>query len=130
MRACIECGRPSPGTRCADHERIFKRTQNAKRIGYGTSTRYWQTLSRQAKERDGYRCRGCGTTHDLTVHIRPELEGNHRTAKLEDCETLCRRCHGAVDGGRAVDKDGGGVVTRRGERSPASPSQRPRFLIS
>jgi group II intron reverse transcriptase/maturase len=56
-------------------------------------------LRRQALERDGYRCRSCGTPVDLTTsecdHIRPV----HRFRRpvdantLENLETLCIPCH-------------------------------------
>lgn len=60
--------------------------------------------------RDGYRCQlavddGC-TEAATTVHIRPELGGNHLTATLEDCTSACAHCHGVVDAPRARQRIG------------------------
>jgi hypothetical protein len=36
-----------------------------------------------------------------TVHIDPRLGRNHDLATLADCISMCRQCHGAIDGARA-----------------------------
>lgn len=41
---------------------------------------------------DGYRCRRCGTTDDLTIdHIMPVSRGG--TNERSNLQTLCRRCN-------------------------------------
>jgi 5-methylcytosine-specific restriction endonuclease McrA len=49
-------------------------------------------LRRQVFERDGYRCRQCGSPDDLCAdHIIPEFRGGPAT--LENLQTLCRACN-------------------------------------
>lgn len=53
-------------------------------------------LRTQALERDGYRCQECGTDEKLVVHHKiRRLERSKKDAisRLEDLQTLCRRCH-------------------------------------
>lgn len=58
-------------------------------------------------ERDGWKCLICGSVDDLTVdHI--DGNGRHSATPNNDMgnlRTLCRKCHGSVDG-----KKGGGKV--------------------
>jgi hypothetical protein len=75
-----------------------------KNKAHGTHTSYWRQLRQQALERDGYQCRlnvdhRC-TRRATTVHIRPELGGDHLRAGLNDCVSACRTCHGILDGRR------------------------------
>jgi 5-methylcytosine-specific restriction endonuclease McrA len=53
------------------------------------------------KIRDGHQCQHCGTSRDLTVHLDPNLAGNHFAATIDDCITVCRACHGTIDAPRA-----------------------------
>jgi hypothetical protein len=114
MRVCSErgCGRPYnplPGDRsrrCPLHAPAHKQRQAAKVKGARTGTSHWQTLRKQALERDGHRCQRIVYGQPCllpanTVHIRPELGRNHDLATLNDCTSMCRRCHGAIDGARA-----------------------------
>jgi 5-methylcytosine-specific restriction endonuclease McrA len=74
----------------------------------GTSSPRWQRLRKQALERDNHTCQvarlGLGRTcvnPANSVHISPHLGRNHDRAELADCTSLCRSCHGAIDGARA-----------------------------
>jgi hypothetical protein len=53
---------------------------------------------------DGGRCTfrldGC-TGRAETVHLAPELGGNHLLATLENTGSACRRCHGVTDAPRS-----------------------------
>jgi len=53
-------------------------------------------LKLRAKMRDGFRCVRCGSTSNLMVHH------NHgsQSRRLEDLETLCRKCHHSEHGYR------------------------------
>jgi hypothetical protein len=113
---------------CPDCQRADDRRRNAKRRASGRTTAAWQRLRLAALHRDGYACRRCGRTgtrHTLTVHLRPELGGNHRIAALDDLTTLCRSCHGSIDAPRAQ----GGVTTTSFSGSEL-PAPRPRFSRS
>ena len=101
---CV-CGAlvPKPG-RCPDCQRADDRRRNRKRVESGRTTAAWQRLRAAAIHRDNYTCQRCGvsgTVKTLTVHLRPELGGNHRAATLDDLVTLCRSCHGKTDAPRA-----------------------------
>ena len=71
----------------------------ARRRAHKRNTAAWKRLAAVVKARDGC-CLDCGTTHDLTVHLHPDLAGQHDLATPDDCLTLCRSCHGAREGGR------------------------------
>ena len=54
--------------------------------------RNWQLVSRQALERDNWRCQKCGKRQNLDVHhVRYRSHG--RVDKLENLITLCVACH-------------------------------------
>jgi hypothetical protein len=114
LKVCSEpgCGRPYqpvPGqrsARCPLHAPAHKQARASKVKASGTSSAHWQRLRKQALERDGYRCQrivygqACLQPAN-TVHIAPHLGRNHDLATLDDCMSMCRRCHGAIDGARA-----------------------------
>jgi 5-methylcytosine-specific restriction endonuclease McrA len=82
------------------------RRRQARRRAHGRTTSRWQSLRKLALERDGYVCQlqvdaGC-TGVATSVHLRPELDGNHDAATLDDCTSGCAHCHGVVDGRRGV----------------------------
>lgn len=53
--------------------------------------------------RDGYRCRECGSTEDLTVdHVVPRCEGGRNG--FDNLQALCRHCN---------NRKGNGVVVGR-----------------
>jgi 5-methylcytosine-specific restriction endonuclease McrA len=84
------------------HKDNQRRAAKSKRNGLRSP--YWQAVREARLRLDGYRCvlqhDGC-TGYAETVHIPPELKGNHLLATVETCRSACRRCHGVEDGGRA-----------------------------
>lgn len=79
--------------------------RSRKRVQSGRTSAAWNRLRAAAIHRDNFACRRCGregTIGTLTVHLRPELGGNHWAAALDDLTTLCRSCHGSVDAPRAA----------------------------
>jgi len=55
-------------------------------------------------ERDGWKCQICGSIENLTID---HIDGNGRHSKrpnnnLENLRTLCRSCHGSVDGKKGM----------------------------
>jgi 5-methylcytosine-specific restriction endonuclease McrA len=122
---CIDCSRlfaekPTRG-RCPDCGRLWRardnRRRQAKGKAHGRHTAHWKRLRRAVLERDGRACVRCGAVDDLTVHIDPRFADQHSTATAEVCITLCRRCHGRLDGARArVDgtRERGPFSGRRG----------------
>jgi 5-methylcytosine-specific restriction endonuclease McrA len=103
-RLCPKCGafngRNNLAGLCESCKRADNQRRNQKRKDSGRTTEAWQRMRLTALERDGYVCQheGCGATgtaKTLTVHLRPELGGNHFAATLNDLTTLCRSCHGS-----------------------------------
>jgi 5-methylcytosine-specific restriction protein A len=84
-RPCIECGRPSQGSRCEIHALPDHR----KRAGYGYA---WTQLSREIRERFPW-CALCGTAGvPLHVdHIIPRSLGG--TDHPSNLRPLCSPCH-------------------------------------
>lgn len=58
-------------------------------------TEVWKKIRRYILQRDGYRCKICGSAHPLHVHhIRyPDVWG---TEDPEDLVTVCDRCHNDI----------------------------------
>lgn len=113
-RPCIDCGEPTPGTRCtscapADARRTERaRTRpGPRRIGY---TSAWDRLSKRARAAQPW-CLDCGTDQDLT--------GDHRrwpARGLEDVDVVCRACNSrrgparTLGGRGTTNSDGTGVL--------------------
>lgn len=99
VRLCPKpgCGRTDPHTHLDAHDQA-RRTAKTKASGRGRAA--WHRLRQATIARDGC-CTVCGTTHDLTVHLHPSLNGNHWLAGLDHVTTLCRSCHGRLDAPRA-----------------------------
>jgi hypothetical protein len=141
MKACIKHGLYQPGSpsiprgRCPDCYREDNQRRARKQQAHGRTTAHWRNVKAQAKSLAGYRCQNCGAHEEptprgwLSVHLRPELQGNHRQATPQDCIVLCLSCHGTLDGPRASqtqkqpgpsssDFQGGWV---RGTQGPSCP---------
>lgn len=126
-KICPDCSRmhPGPQARCPAHHlahtRIDNRRRKRKAVEHGRCTAAWEHTRLARLQLDAYTCQACrgevcGNRH-LTVHLAPELEGNHRDATVDDCITLGAKCHGRIDGRRARRK--GGVVPKtRSQQSP------------
>lgn len=88
---CIDCGEPSPTTRCPEHTKPDLRGSAAQR-GYDRS---WQALSRRARRMQPF-CTDCGTRDDLTVDHTPEAWARRErglTIRLQDVAVVCRSCN-------------------------------------
>ena len=100
LKICVRCLRAVPvvGHRCRGYSlEREKRRLAAKRKSKGWATAAWAKTRAKAIRRDRA-CRACGRMDDLTAHLL--LGENHATARVADVITLCRRCHGKLDGGR------------------------------
>lgn len=89
------------------------------------NTEAWRRLCAAVFQRDGYRCRGmlptgqrCGAvgkqiggTATLTgAHLVSSFVAPERALDPANVVTLCRRCHGRLDGGKS--RGGRGRLTR------------------
>jgi 5-methylcytosine-specific restriction endonuclease McrA len=95
-RLCPACGRadvgPDRACGATHHRRRARRNREL-----GRNSRHWRRLRALAIASVG-RCQRCGSRGDLTVDL---LHGaDHSTARLEDVQVLCRRCHDRKDGGK------------------------------
>ena len=90
-RACPQCGRMGRG-RCANCARPARQGASL----YDSAR--WQKLRAIVRARDGA-CVRCGTTANLSVH---HIDGDWRNNTMSNLVTLCRRCHGRADGGKAA----------------------------
>jgi hypothetical protein len=77
----------------------------------------WQRLRARALQRDGNRCRHCGSTAKLSVHhlVRPQDGGRD---ELSNLAVLCDRCHRLTH--KAMGKGRQQGFPRRGVVRPAS----------
>lgn len=87
---CIDCGEPSPTTRCPDHQPTQTRPSRA--AGYDAA---WDRLSRRARRLQPF-CSDCGTRDDLTCDHSPEAWRRKNAGlpiRLTDVDVVCRPCN-------------------------------------
>jgi len=100
------CGKliPADKRRCPEHERAENARRAAKSKRNGLRTPHWLAIRKARLVMDGGRCTfelpAC-TGRAETVHLDPELRGNHLLATTENTRSACRHCHGTVDAPRA-----------------------------
>lgn len=91
-RPCLDCGTPTPGTRCPGCQQHWDRARNARRTHYQGD---WPALSRRIRDEwvgaHGWWCPGWQTpahpSTDLTVdHIDPR-------SPASGYRVLCRSCN-------------------------------------
>jgi len=105
LRPCLDCGTPTPLTRCPEHR------------GYDAT---WERLSRRARKIQPW-CSDCGATEDLQADHTPEAWQRRAAGKpirLQDIDIVCRDCN--VSRGSARPK----VLQHNGTRSKAKPEKR------
>ena len=120
-RICLGCGTLVVGMtaeRCAPCETMERDDRARVRRAYGGrkagptargkrrralyDTPQWREVRARVKQRDGA-CRMCGTTANLTVHhIRPAADDEAAALDMDNLVTLCRKCHGRIDGGKSA----------------------------
>ena len=90
---CAACARPPSFGRGHRRRRKWTPEQLERQRIYATAG--WKKVRALALERDGYRCRKCGTSEQLIVHHDIEVDKDPGQAlNLDNLETLCRVCHG------------------------------------
>jgi 5-methylcytosine-specific restriction endonuclease McrA len=96
LRPCLQCGEPSPTTRCpacssAEDVRTDQRRGTPSARGYDWR---WAKLSARARRLQPW-CTACGATQDLTCdHLVALAAGGRRSGlTLLDVQVLCRRCN-------------------------------------
>lgn len=100
--ACPKCGATVAGkgrcTRCARPEN--KRKQQRPTNIY--TSRRWRELRLRVLKRDRFTCQECGGKANTVDHVKPFTDASDPLAwQTTNLQSLCRRCHGHKDGGRA-----------------------------
>ncbi len=77
--------------------------KKVKRIKLGKQV--YQRIMKRVLERDGWRCRKCGSMKDLQIHhnIKRSQQGNDA---LQNLVTLCAYCHMAEHGQLCFEEAG------------------------
>ncbi len=112
-RPCIDCGEPTPGTRCPDcqAERARQRPRKARGHVHENPAR-WKALSARARRLQPF-CLDCGSTVDLTAdHVIPVSERPDLALRIENVAVRCRRCNGRKAGRPPSDAERREVETR------------------
>ncbi len=112
MRVCAGpvggpyCGAliPADKRRCPAHEQAENARRAAKSKRNGLKTPHWLAVRKARLLMDSGLCTfkldGC-TVYAETVHLTPELKGNHLLATTENTRSACRHCHGVTDAPRS-----------------------------
>ena len=93
-RRCLDCGTRTRASRCPDCTRRRDHTRNHGPIQQArlaiTNEQRWRVY-----RRDGYRCRLCGATDDLTLdHVQPLARTRPKSwVRDNELQTLCRSCN-------------------------------------
>lgn len=107
-RQLIPMGEQCP-TCNAEHAERHKPRRQANHERLGRKSSHWRELSfrmiRKHRQTVGPVCPHCGVTetpNDYGSKLTLDLVrgGDHRTARPEECEVKCRRCHGKAQGAR------------------------------
>ena len=107
LKLCLHCGKhydPSTGVRnrCGPCGRAYDQRHSVERRARNSAK--WQRARAVARERDGERCRECGSTDKLEVHhIKPLAERGDKY-ELENLVTLCHDCHVRVGGRSGIER--------------------------
>ena len=91
-----------PGCRTLVHEHTRYCPTHKRHYNY--ASKHWKNIRTQRLNLDSHRCTirlpGCTTTA-TTVHLDPQLKGDHTYAGLGNTRSACRHCHGVIDAHRA-----------------------------
>jgi 5-methylcytosine-specific restriction endonuclease McrA len=127
LRFCLDCGSHHASSYSCPKKEAKRYQASAARKARGRHA--WRVARTEARQRDGQRCRQCGSSKELAVHhVRPISEGGERYA-LSNLITLCRRCHQAQHRGEG-DSTGRGAALPRPSFSRKTPEARPRYSRS
>jgi 5-methylcytosine-specific restriction endonuclease McrA len=87
LRACLQCGVPSPNSYCAQHT-----PTNRRRERMGISGGRWETVRKRVLARDQGTCYICGRLgSDEVDHLKPVAEGG--SSELVNLASVHSSCH-------------------------------------
>ena len=96
---------PADKRRCPAHEQGENARRTAKSERNGQRSPHWLAVRKARLFMDAGLCQlkvdeVCTVQAD-TVHLDPELHGNHLLATVDNTRSACRHCHGVTDAPRA-----------------------------
>lgn len=93
LSPCIDCGAPTTGSRCSDHQLPSPpKTVSRAAAGYDS---VWRRLSVRARRLQPW-CSDCGTSDDLTTDHSTEAwkrRSEGKVIRLVDVDVVCRSCN-------------------------------------
>lgn len=95
LRPCLDCGEPSPESRCPDHRPAHAATRARKTYRQRGYTAQFDRLSSRAKALQPF-CQDCGSTRNLQTDHLPSAWHRHNRGlpvRLQDVEVVCARCN-------------------------------------
>lgn len=98
MTTCLDCGEPSIGPHCPEHDIKGTATQR----GYDAA---WDRLSKRARRLQPF-CGSCGATEDLQCDHTPEAwerKAAGKPIRLQDVQVLCGPCNRDAGAARGMD---------------------------
>jgi 5-methylcytosine-specific restriction endonuclease McrA len=125
LRFCLDCNsHHASGYSCPQREARRYRSSAARKA---RGRHAWRVARTAARQRDGQRCRQCGSSKALAVHhVTPISEGGDRYA-LSNLITLCRSCHEAQHQGDRGSTGREAALPRASFSGKKPPEPRPRF---
>lgn len=117
---------------CSVHHRADQLRRGAKRQAHGRNSQAWRRIRTGYLNSVGHLCElrfdGCTQRAD-TVHLNPELNGNHLAATTNDLTAACRHCHGIIDAPRShLGPSGGPSANEETVGTPLYPRHPRRIL--
>ena len=115
MKPCIDCGEPTEGSRCPEHDRNRRPGPPPRQNGYDST---WDKLSKRARRLQPF-CTDCYTTEDLTTDHTPrawQRKAEGKPIRLRDVAVVCRSCNSKRGAARGEQTRGGTPAGRGAER--------------
>lgn len=97
LRFCLDCNSHHESSYSCPKREAKRYAASAARKARGRHA--WRLARTAAKQRDGQRCRQCGSSKALAVHHIVSLEAGGAKYDLNNLITLCSSCHEAQYGG-------------------------------
>jgi 5-methylcytosine-specific restriction enzyme A len=93
LRFCLHCNSHHAGNYSCPQREAKRYAASAARKARGRHA--WRVARTAARQRDGQRCRQCGSSKGLAVHHIVSLKNGGSKYDVANLETLCRSCHEA-----------------------------------
>jgi 5-methylcytosine-specific restriction endonuclease McrA len=111
---CLICGKVLSGynnKRCTKHKGLVGKNSPCWKGGitpfeHAQRAKFRHTIQKEVFKRDNYTCQICGAKGDLQVdHIQEWSKYIELRFSMDNCRTLCTKCHYKITFGREMPKD-------------------------